>query len=291
MNDATDRCGRMTTTTTVTRRRRRWRSLRALLASNWALAARAVQRWRPAAVARLLGSCPCSPARSTSSWKERASTAPRRARRAYENSRAAHRRPPPAASDTYRLAWTVCGDIFAALCAQLRRAGRSEWARRAAHRLAAFTQDLGGGPLEHGPCAPPSVSHSPRPPASPDPLALHLLPLWARWAAPIRRWSLESTRSAAVVQRRTDELLLDYGVEATDTWWPLGRAKVGRLLLATARWDWASPSADCPQQRTVRVGLSGHRDFAAGHLRSGLSQRSVAGTNWRRLIDSEYRQA
>ena len=91
-----------------------------------------------------------------------------------------------------------------------------------------------------------------------------------------------------MVQRRTDELLLDYGVEATDTWWPLGRAKVGRLLLATARWDWASPSADCPQQRTVRVGLSGHRDFAAGHLRSGLSQRSVAGTNWRRLIDSEY---
>jgi hypothetical protein len=88
-----------------------------------------------------------------------------------------------------------------------------------------------------------------------------------------------------VVQRRTDELLLDYGVEATDTWWPLGRAKVG---YSYCKMGLASQSTDCPQQRTVRVGLSGHRDFAAGHLRSGLSQRSVAGTNWRRLIDSEY---
>jgi hypothetical protein len=183
--------------------------------------------------------------------------------------------------------------MFAALCTQLRRAGRSEWARRAAHRLAAFTQDLGGGPLEHGPCALPPVHTL----LVRLPHRIRLLyiysPLWARWAAPLRRWSLESTRSAAVVQRRTDELVLDYGVEATDTWWPLGRAKVGRLSTpTTARWDWASPSADCPQQRTVRVGLSGRRDFAAGHLRSGLSQRSVAGTNWlNRLIDSEHRQA
>ena len=172
----------MTTTTTVTRRRRRWRSLRARLASNWAPAARAVQRWRPAVVARLLGSCPCNPARSTSSWKERASTAPRRARRAYYSCRAAQRPPPR------RLPASLNGsDIFSALCTQLRRAGRSEWARRAAHRLAAFAQDLGGGPLEHGPCGPPSVSNSPRPPASLIRLRCIDSPCGRRWAAPLRR--------------------------------------------------------------------------------------------------------
>ena len=33
------------------------------------------------------------------------------------------------------------------------------------------------------------------------------------------------TEIGAVVQRRTDEVILDYGVEATNTWWALGHAK------------------------------------------------------------------